>query len=946
MKNTGECKILVADDDPDQLKITEHLLKQEHYSVRTAKNGLECMDAIRLDKPDILLLDVVLPDISGVDICTIIKNDPLLSSVYIILHSGLKTQSEHISEGLETGADEYIIKPCKNRELLARIGAARRTILAEKKLGILQTRTEIILSEMPDIIMEVDKNKVYTWANPAGYRFFGDDVIGKEASFYFEGEQQTYNIVDPIFHGVNDPVCVESWQRRQDGEKRLLSWNCRVLLNENGKVIGALSTARDITVAKQSEIALIKSEEKFRNLFEHSTVGMSMTTIDGKITVNQAFCDIIGYGQEEVKKIKWQEITHPEDLAHDQEVVRSIISGKSNFFRWEKRYLNKNGSTVWVDVSTILERDQNGEPLYFITSAIDINLLKKTELSLYKLNRTYALLSAINHTIIRIHNPGELFEAACSIAIGQGGFLMAWIGLLDPQSEQVRPVASSGNTGDYLEKLNISLNDKERGSGPTALALQAGKHSVSNDIANDPRMTPWREEGLRLGYRSSAVFPFRVAGVFLGTLNLYSSEPNFFNAEELELLDELAANIAFAIKFAEEEQQRIKAEEDALIAKEKAERSDRLKSVFLANMSHEIRTPMNAIVGFAGLLSDPDLSEENRNRFAGIIQSRSEDLMHIINDLLEISRIESGNATIVKQTVSPGSLLSEMEVVFRQKLERIGKKDLRLIVGNDQDTDNPIMVTDGYILRQVITNLIDNAIKFTESGSVRFGYKAPVNGTLTFYVTDTGIGISPENQEIIFEHFRQVETEGQQKYGGTGLGLSICKGSLALLGGRIWVESEAGKGSTFYFTIPFEPIQEKSARQQDHYHNPIYNLSGKKILIVEDEETNMDFLQIILERTNAELAIAYNGIQLKAFYDKLDLFDLVLLDVRLPDASGWELAKEMKSIRPEIKIIVQTAYAMSADRKKSDEAGCDGFISKPIRKNELYQMLAKQLIPS
>ena len=160
------------------------------------------------------------------------------------------------------------------------------------------------------------------------------------------------------------------------------------------------------------------------------------------------------------------------------------------------------------------------------------------------------------------------------------------------------------------------------------------------------------------------------------------------------------------------------------------------------------------------------------------------------------------------------------------------------------------------------------------------------------------------------------------------------------------MESEPGKGSTFYFTLPFEPVLEKSPRQEDHNNNPVYELSGKKILIVEDEETNMDFLQIILARTNARLTVVYSGTQLRAFYDKLDCFDLVLLDIRLPDANGWELARELKAIRPEIKIIIQTAYAMSADRKKSDEVGCDGYISKPIRKNELYQLLAKHLILS
>lgn len=249
MKNlkNSNLTILMVDDDVDLRMLTAQILEGEGYQVTTAGSGKECLDLARTNKPDILLLDLMLPDVYGADVCRFLKTDPATSHIYIILISGLKTQSELISEGLEAGADSFLIKPLKNREFVACIRAARRTIEAEQSLRRLQERTSAIMSAIPDIIVEVDQHKVYTWSNPAGYDFFGQDVVGKSASFYFEGAQNTHREVEPLFQGNEEVLYVESWQRRRDGEKRLLAWWCRVLKDENGEVTGAISAARDIT---------------------------------------------------------------------------------------------------------------------------------------------------------------------------------------------------------------------------------------------------------------------------------------------------------------------------------------------------------------------------------------------------------------------------------------------------------------------------------------------------------------------------------------------------------------------------------------------------------------------------------------------------------------------------------------------------------------------------
>ena len=386
-------------------------------------------------------------------------------------------------------------------------------------------------------------------------------------------------------------------------------------------------------------------------------------------------------------------------------------------------------------------------------------------------------------------------------------------------------------------------------------------------------------------------------------------------------------------------------EEELLSAKVKAEESDRLKSAFLANMSHEIRTPLNAIVGFSSLFSNPDLSLEKRKYFSEIIKSRSDDLLNIIDDILEISRIESGNAIINKEQIVLNDVLGDLEIDFRQKLNKIQKSGIQLVCEKTVSDEKSLIITDRCIVKRVFSNLIDNAVKFTESGTIIFGYHIQDNQVLTCYVSDTGIGISAENHDLIFGHFRQADNINIKRlFGGTGLGLSICRGSLALLGGEIWVESIPGEGSTFYFTVPFnyatEPDLSILRRPEEIIEEIDYDWSGKKFLLVEDIKTNLEFLVLILNPTRAELVCAENGSDLRSFYSSLDTFNLVLLDIRLPDADGWDLVKEIKAIRPGLPVIAQTAFAMISDKQKSIMAGCDNYIPKPIRKEILFKMIS------
>lgn len=393
--------------------------------------------------------------------------------------------------------------------------------------------------------------------------------------------------------------------------------------------------------------------------------------------------------------------------------------------------------------------------------------------------------------------------------------------------------------------------------------------------------------------------------------------------------------------------ERKQAEEDLKMAKEKAEESDRLKSAFLANMSHEIRTPLNAIVGFSGFFADPELGLEERMQFSKIIANRSEDLLSLINDILDISRIESGNAVAVKEPISLNEILDDLEMDFIFRIQRMDKSKLGLEFKKALPADDSVFISDRHIIKQVFSNLIHNAIKFTESGTIQIGYHPPQNGLIICYVADTGIGIPEKEQSLVFEHFRQASNEHSQKiYGGTGLGLAICKGALDLIGGKIWVDSRLGEGSTFFFSIPFERHEKKKPEQvqiPDKNADPAGKWAGKKILVVEDEENNIELMRFYLKPTNVSVDIAINGKETRNYYKKLKDIDLILLDIRLPDVSGLELVKEIKKIRPDIPVVAQTAYAMSTDKKKSFDAGCDDFISKPIAKEKLMNLLGGYL---
>ncbi|HDP54533.1 MAG TPA: response regulator, partial [Bacteroidetes bacterium] len=379
-------------------------------------------------------------------------------------------------------------------------------------------------------------------------------------------------------------------------------------------------------------------------------------------------------------------------------------------------------------------------------------------------------------------------------------------------------------------------------------------------------------------------------------------------------------------------------------AKEKAEESNRLKSAFLANMSHEIRTPMNGIVGFASLLKvRPDLPKEKVTHYVNIINDSSKVLLNLINDIIDISKIEANQLDIKQEPHDINKLISELYAMYRSEKHRLKKDSVEVRFNVPFEHQEMVVLTDVERLRQVLANLLNNALKFTNEGTVEFGYR--LNGEkLYFFVEDTGIGVRDEKVSQIFERFRQVDESKSRAYGGSGLGLAISKGIVSKMNGEIGVKSQEGNGSHFWFTIPYLPVSkndEQNGNAKDKFDCP--NFSGKTILAVDDAEESLLLLSELVKPTGATFIGVNSSHEATEQCRSNSKIDLVLMDLQLPNINGYEATRIIKHFRPLLPIIAQTANAMSNDRELALDAGCDDYISKPIGIAKFFSVLQKHL---
>jgi len=387
----------------------------------------------------------------------------------------------------------------------------------------------------------------------------------------------------------------------------------------------------------------------------------------------------------------------------------------------------------------------------------------------------------------------------------------------------------------------------------------------------------------------------------------------------------------------------------------KAKENDRLKSAFLANISHEIRTPMNGILGFSGLLKTPGLSGETQQEYIRIIEKAGARMLNIIDDIVSISRIESG---LMEVNIQESNINEQIEYIYTFFKPEVEGKGMQFSFKNTLPEKEAFLNTDREKVYAILTNLVKNAIKYTGKGSIEIGVSLrQAQGTVgepvvteqgrstevEFYVKDTGIGISEDRQDAIFERFIQADIEDKMARQGAGLGLSISKAYVEILGGKIWVESKEGKGSTFYFTLPHQTETIKENGDKNKFLLPVEDASinNLKILIAEDDETSEMLISIAVKKFGKEIISIRTGTEAVEVCRKNPDIDLVLMDIDMPEMNGYEATRQIRQFNKDLVIIAQIAFGLSGDREKAIAAGCDDYIAKPIKIDELLEKIEK-----
>ena len=412
-------------------------------------------------------------------------------------------------------------------------------------------------------------------------------------------------------------------------------------------------------------------------------------------------------------------------------------------------------------------------------------------------------------------------------------------------------------------------------------------------------------------------------------------------SEKDELIKKLEANTDVnEVKRLEKELQKIK---------EKAETSEKFKSTFLANMSHAIRTPMNAIIGFSELIAMENIPPKRKEEYTRIINEKGHQLLTLIDDIIEISRIESGKLNINYTPINLDEFLHEIFSITLQKKLKAGKDQVELILRkNPGENELNLVQTDPGRLQQILNNILNFSLRNTIKGTIEFGYSINDNCSIEFFIRDTGVGLNNEDQKLIFDYFWQFEDISHQRLIGIGLGITIAKRIIELLGGKITITSELNTGTSFQFTIPMEiPNQEFADAIPLEFENIDENLDPNwkdtVILVVEDDEVNYQFIEALVEKTQTQLIHAENGMQALELVKTINKIDLILMDIKLPEINGYQITKEIKKIKKDIPIIAQTAFTINDVKDKCIEAGCSDVLAKPIEIPLFYSKVNKFL---